>query len=172
MGAGSAAIGAFPPVIPPSIANRVSIAEILARPRAGFFWRLAATLLDLVIVQTVMYMHPLRWFVRHGDSSFGSGPRLDGEWFLIFWLAYHVGMWVWRGTTVGGSIFGLKCVRTNGEPLDWTVAVVRALGSCLSFLALGIGFFWVAWDRDRQSWHDKIADTMIVKMPRSISLVS
>jgi uncharacterized RDD family membrane protein YckC len=169
--AGSSAAPAFPPLIPPLGGGRASIAEVLVRPRAGFFWRLAATILDFVIVYSVLELNPIHWFARHRGPFDQSGSHGAGDWFLLLWLGYHVGMWVWRGTTVGGAIFGLKCVRTNGEPLDWTVAIVRALGSCLSFFALGIGFFWVAWDRDRQSWHDKISDTMIVKMPRSISLV-
>jgi uncharacterized RDD family membrane protein YckC len=91
--------------------------------------------------------------------------------FVALLVAYHVAMWVWRGTTLGGAVLGLKCVRLDGRPLDFQVACVRALAGFLSFLAFGLGFIWAGFTPDRQSWHDIIAGTTIVKMPRGISLI-
>jgi len=34
-------------------------------------------------------------------------------------------------------------------------------------VVLGLGFFWAGWSREKQSWHDKIADTIIVKLPKN-----
>jgi uncharacterized RDD family membrane protein YckC len=34
----------------------------------------------------------------------------------------------------------------------------------LSILVLFLGYFWAAWDRKRQTWHDKIAGTYVVKI--------
>jgi len=51
------------------------------------------------------------------------------------------------------------------------VAVVRALASLLSLAVIGLGFFWIAWDREKQAWHDKIAGTLVVRMPRGVSLI-
>ena len=120
-------------------------------PRVGFWMRLMASFLDFVLLLWVLP-------VAH-------------RWFLPIWLAYHVGMWIWKGTTVGGIVCGLKVVRLDGGPLDFGVALVRALGSVFSFMALGIGFFWAGWMPERQSWHDRIAGTVIVKLPKGVSLV-
>jgi uncharacterized RDD family membrane protein YckC len=153
-----------PPARPASQRPAFATSEILACPRASFWLRVAAIILDLIVVNAVVaYVFRDRFF-RHELFDRDEG-------FLLLWLAYNAGMWVWKGTTLGGSVLGLKCVRTNGEPLDWRVALIRALASCLSFLACGLGFFWIAWDPEHQSWHDRIADTMIVKMPRAIPLV-
>jgi DNA-directed RNA polymerase specialized sigma24 family protein len=32
-------------------------------------------------------------------------------------------------------------------------------------------FLWIIWDRDKQAWHDKIAGTEVVLLPRSVPLV-
>ena len=125
--------------------------ELTALPRAGFWIRLAATLLDLIL---------LGWFLQIVDG-----------YFPLLWLAYHVGMWTWKGTTIGGIVCGLKVVREDGRPLDFTVALVRSLAAVFSFVALGIGFFWAGWSPERQSWHDKIAGTVIVKVPKGMSLI-
>lgn len=126
-------------------------AEFTALPRAGFWIRLAATLLDFVL---------MGWFVHVVDG-----------FFPLLWLAYHVGMWTWKGTTIGGIVCGLKVVREDGRALDFTVALVRSLASVFSFVALGLGFFWAGWSPERQSWHDKIAGTVIVKVPKGMPLI-
>jgi uncharacterized RDD family membrane protein YckC len=91
--------------------------------------------------------------------------------FLLLFAAYCAVLWGLRGTTVGGVICGLKLVRLDGRKVDWSVAIVRALAGFLSLAALGLGFIWTAFDDEKQSWHDKIAGTTIVKVPKGVSLV-
>jgi hypothetical protein len=39
----------------------------------------------------------------------------------------------------------------------------RELGKLLSGLVFGLGFAWALWDKDGQTWHDKIAGTVVVQ---------
>jgi uncharacterized RDD family membrane protein YckC len=149
--AGAASAGIVAGEAPPPLAGPES-ATLL--PRAGFWWRTLASTLDLALVGMVMVA------VFHRPS-----------WFLLAWVAYHLALWSWRGATVGGIVFGLKIVRTDGQPMNFAVALVRLLGAFFSAAALGLGFFWVGWSRDKQSWHDKIAGTIMVKSPRPTALV-
>jgi len=89
---------------------------------------------------------------------------------MILWLLYHVFLWTWKGTTIGGIIVGIKVIRLDGRPLDFPVALIRALASVLSFFVLGLGFFWVGITKEKQSWHDKIAGTVMVKVPPGMGL--
>lgn len=156
--------GAVPPPVPPPVTPIVSAAppviSAATLPRAGFWIRVAAALLDVILVGIVFGMLDgmLGWFVK-----FGSFPL----WFAV----YHVIMWATKGTTVGGIICGLKVVRIDDRPLEWGVAIVRALGAFLSLAVAGIGFIWVAFDDEKQSWHDKIAGTTIVKVPKGTALL-
>ena len=90
---------------------------------------------------------------------------------FIIALAYFAGMWAWKGMTVGGVVLKLHVVRQDGGPLTFPVALVRALAAAFSAAVLFLGFFWIAWDRDKQGWHDKIAGTVVVRLPRSMPLV-
>ncbi|MEJ2111696.1 MAG: RDD family protein [Acidobacteriota bacterium] len=120
-------------------------------PRAGFWIRLAATALDAVL---------LGWML-----SFA------GKFFILLWVGYFVAMWTWKGTTIGGIICRLKVVRLDGRSLDFGASLVRSLASFFSLAALGLGFFWVGWSRERQSWHDMIAGTIVARVPQSIHLI-
>jgi uncharacterized RDD family membrane protein YckC len=120
---------------------------------AGFWIRLLAMLLDFILVGGVLAV--LR------------AQKL----FLFVWLVYHVGFWIWKSMTIGDIIVGIKCVRTDGQPMNVAASIIRALASVFSAMAFGLGFFWAGWDRQKQSWHDKIAGTYMVKVPKGASLV-
>ena len=142
-------------------------ASFIGLPRAGFWVRVWALLIDLVLVGVVTA--PFR-HVMH-ISQFGGDVTFDSPSMLPLLALYGALMWKLRGTTVGGIIFGLKVVRLDDRPVDWATAIVRALGCFLSLVACGLGFIWVAFDQDRQSWHDKIAGTVVVRVPKGVSLV-
>ncbi len=159
-GAGSEAV---PPVVPAamlSVAPAVISAATL--PRAGFWLRLAASVLDLILIGIAIGMTEgiFRVFNFHPGGAFP------------FWITlYCVIMWATKGTTIGGIICGLKVVRLDDRPVDWGVAIVRGLSAFLSLAVAGIGFIWVAFDDEKQSWHDKIAGTTIVKVPKGTALL-
>ena len=139
--------GVVPPLQPPLPP------QLLSFPRAGFWERMAAAFLDIVIVGVL--------------SAIVGGLPLG----FIVALAYFVGMWTWKGTTIGGIILKLQVVRTDGAPLTFVVALVRGLAATLSVFVFFLGFLWIAWDNSKQGWHDKIAGTEVVRLPRATPLV-
>jgi uncharacterized RDD family membrane protein YckC len=86
---------------------------------------------------------------------------------LVVLAAYGAVMWKVRGSTVGGIVFDLHVVRLDGRALDWETAIIRALGCFLSLAVAGLGFIWIAFDANRQAWHDKIAGTVVVRVAKS-----
>ncbi|HET7536147.1 MAG TPA: RDD family protein, partial [Candidatus Didemnitutus sp.] len=150
----------MPPTIPPTPASSAALTPISAitLPRAGFWIRIAAALIDAVLIGMIFGVMNAIW---HGF----------GRAFPMWYALYCVIMWATKGTTVGGIICGLKIVRIDDRPVDWSVAIVRALGGFLSLCIAGLGFIWVAFDNDKQSWHDKIAGTTIVRVPKGTPLL-
>jgi uncharacterized RDD family membrane protein YckC len=149
--------GAPPAVLP-------VISPVLSCPRAGFWERMGAAFLDMVAVGFITgFAHrPLGFML-----SFLDGPPV----FFIVALAYFAGLWAWKGTTIGGIVLKLQVVRHDGGPLTFLVALVRGLAAALSVAVFFLGFFWIGWDREKQGWHDKIAGTVVVRVPRSTPLV-
>jgi hypothetical protein len=122
-------------------------------PRAMFRDRLAAHVLDLILM---LMMRQLLAFSRGGGATF-----------LLLLLAYRIGFWTWKGTTVGGIICRIRLVRVDGAPLRFVDALVRGLSSLFSLAVLGLGYLWILRDPEGQAWHDRIAGTYVVKVPRN-----
>ncbi len=128
-------------------------------PRVGLGRRAAAGFIDMAVIA----------FLIHGPflGRFSESDRMK---FVLF-MAYFVGFHVWRATTLGGLVLGLKVVRLDGRRIDFPCAIVRALGSVFSGIVGGLGFFWCAWDAERQTWHDKLAGTVVVRVEKMPPLV-
>lgn len=153
------ASGAVPPLVGQTATSAAPVViSAVTLPRAGFWHRLGAVVLDAVLVGI------LCGFLSNIWHNFGSA-------FPFWFAAYNVAMWATKGTTIGGIICGLKVVRLDDRPVDWGVAIVRGLSAFLSLAVAGIGFIWVAFDDEKQSWHDKIAGTTIVKVPKGTALL-
>ncbi len=131
----------------------------LLLPRVGLGRRAAAGFLDLVVIAFIVHGRVLGWL-----------PDRDFLHLLLF-LGYFVGMHLWRATTLGGLVLGLKVVRLDGRRIDFPCAIVRALGSIFSGMVGGLGFFWCAWDAEHQTWHDKLAGTVVVRVEKMPPLV-
>jgi uncharacterized RDD family membrane protein YckC len=137
-----------------AVAAPVTMADLVLLPKATFTVRLGAFVLDLLLVL----------------MTFGLLGLTRPNRMLLLLLLYRVGFWTWMGTTIGGIIFQLRVVRTDGAPLRLADALVRGLSSVFSFAVLGIGYLWILRDADRQAWHDKIAGTFVVRVPKHFPL--
>lgn len=138
----------------PARTKTVSAVAAIAYPRAGFWPRMAALLLDLILISVILN------FVFVG-----------GRVHLLLLAVYGAAMWKLKGTTIGGIVFNLQVVRVDGCEIDWATAIVRALSCFLSLFVVGLGFIWIAFDADKQAWHDKIAGTVVVRLPKGVSLL-
>jgi uncharacterized RDD family membrane protein YckC len=53
---------------------------------------------------------------------------------------------------------------TTGEKPTLKQWILRYLGYFVSLIPLGMGYFWVAFDKRKQGWHDKMAGTIVVQI--------
>jgi len=158
-GAATATAGADSPP-PPAPADAATSAESVAvaaaaaasLPRAGFWIRIIALLLDAFMVAIVVGV-----FHHKADVE------------LLVLAIYGAVMWKLRGATVGGIVFDMQVVRLDGREIDWVTAFVRALSCFLSLAPAGLGFLWIAFDGEKQAWHDKIAGTVVVRTPKRLA---
>lgn len=143
----------------------LSSADSGERIYVGFWARVGASLIDTVMVLLVTM--PLLTAV-YGRQYFSSTQMLLGPWdFLISYVMPAVAVilfWRYRSATPGKMAIGAKIVdaETGGEPSTGQL-IGRYLGYFVSTIPLCLGLLWVAFDKRKQGWHDKMAGTVVIK---------
>jgi uncharacterized RDD family membrane protein YckC len=121
---------------------------------AGFWIRLGAELIDSALVAvaagimaTVVSLAPTDWL------SVLFIPV------IIYGVYKHL-----KCQTLGRRILGLTVVNQAGEEVSfWRGTLRETIGKFVSAIFFFLGYIWVAFDRDKQGWHDKIAGTYVVR---------
>ncbi|APV43518.1 putative membrane protein YckC, RDD family [Dehalogenimonas formicexedens] len=143
---------------------------------AGFWRRFGAWIIDFIVLGAIFsVLEPLLWpdfgkivsFTTNFDSNYWVGQfrALSNIVSILVSGIYFVGFWVWRGQSLGMMVAGIKVIQTDGSQVDIGRAVIRYLGYLISFIPLFLGFIWIALDSHKQGWHDKLAETYVVKIP-------
>jgi uncharacterized RDD family membrane protein YckC len=119
---------------------------------AGFWIRFGAALLDGLLIGLIAGI-----FGRAGSAgNAGVQFLLGGAYFIFFHSTKN-------GQSLGQKVCGIRLVDSaTGGQVNPGAAAVRFLMSYVSGLALLIGYLWMLWDPMKQTWHDKVANTLVV----------
>lgn len=90
-------------------------------------------------------------------DELGIGFGWTGLYFTTF-LAF------WRGQTPGKRLLGMRVVRLDGKPMTLWASFERFGGYAASIFTGLLGFIQILWDRNRQGMHDKIVETVVVRL--------
>lgn len=131
----------------------------------GFWSRFGATLIDSILMAIVSI--PLLLAI-YGMEYFDSEAFIVGPAdFVISYVlpaVVIIGLWIRFAATPGKMAIGATIVdASTGEKPSFTQYAIRYVGYFLSALPLLLGYLWVAFDPRKQSWHDKLANTVVVR---------
>lgn len=156
-----------------SPAQSITSQPPVALYRAGFWLRLVAFTIDLVIlgVFSILLLF-VGLLISALGTDFGSlelttqpsfSFRLLGEAAeLLATAAYFTILHGETGQTIGKNLLGLEVRTVEGERIGYSLALIRFLGYWLSFVFFGLGFLWVALNPGKRGWHDLLAGTVVV----------
>ncbi|MDP8978136.1 MAG: RDD family protein [Actinomycetota bacterium] len=125
---------------------------------AGFWVRFLGALLDGLLLSAVVWLLTLPF-----GADAGSG-RNTLQWIVggVYFTYLHATP---AGQTVGNRVVGVRIVDADGGgSIPYSRALIRYLMSIVSGIPLALGYLWMLWDQPlRQTWHDKVARTMVVR---------
>lgn len=144
---------------------------------AGFWRRLGATLIDTLLLLSISFV---LLYLAYGSNYFASAHERQGLFnyygvtdFLInqvLPLIAAVYLWVRFRGTPGKRLLDCQVVDADsGEALSVKQAVLRYFAYLVSILPLCLGFLWIAWDKRKQGFHDKIARSVVLYLPDEVS---
>lgn len=144
-------------------------------PLASFRARALAFVLDLALVLAAYVAVNLPAALRERASRPESHLTIPfdpfhGFWGLVVLVLYFGGVtFLGRGRTPGKRLLRIRVVSTAHEHLSLWQCVERALGYGASALEGGFGFVQYFIHPNRRTVHDRIAETIVVRDPKSAS---
>ena len=121
-------------------------------PRAGFWMRFAAALLDGILVGVVSTVFQII------DPLVGSLIGLIGG--IAYYTMLEGGP---KGQTIGKMALGIRVIDlARGGPIGYARGFVRYIGRIASTIVFLLGYLWMLWDPEKQTWHDKFAGSVVV----------
>ena len=124
---------------------------------AGLFRRLGAAVYDTVLLVAVLFIATAAVLPLTGGQAIAVGTWWYKPYLLLVSYAYFAGFWVLGGQTLGMRAWKLWVRSVDGTPLSWRAAALRFVGAIVSWLVLGLGFFWVLIDKQKLAWHDRLS---------------
>ena len=135
----------------------------------GFWLRVGASLIDtlfLFVITWPLLIWIYGWAYFGADKGLVAGPAdLLLSW--VFPAVACILFWIYKRATPGKMAISAVVVdATTGDALTTGQAIGRYLGYFVSTIPLGLGLIWVGVDPRKQGWHDKLANTVVVR-PRN-----
>jgi len=122
-------------------------------PRAGFWRRLGGAFIDGILLGIVDA-------VLRAILGYGAGVSLGFIASIVYFTALIGSI---RGQTVGQMALGIRVIDFNtGGPIGYGRAFVRWIVSIVSAIVFFLGYLWMLWDKEKQCWHDKAANDVVV----------
>ncbi len=128
-------------------------------PRANFGYRLLALILDTII--TGVGFFALFFGLAVIDEALGALGYILGLVGIVAYFTYFEGGP--SGQTPGKKMINIRVIDYNtGGPIGYGRALGRYFARILSGLPCYLGYFWMLWDREKQTWHDKLVTCVVV----------
>lgn len=114
----------------------------------GFIRRWVSAWIDLIVVGLI-------FTVINSD-----------ELYMFLYCIYEIlgTSYIFKGSTVGRKAMNIRVVNSHYEPLTLGQAIVRFVCKGISVVAFGIGFFMMLFTKKKQSLHDRLCETYVIRV--------
>ena len=130
----------------------------------GFWKRLLAFFIDTLILVTVFVTIAIAIYGRRYVQLAGEGQTVVFDIIVqgVLPAVAAILFWRYRGATPGKMLVSARIVdaTTFGAP-----STGKLVGRYFAYIVSSIfmlGFIWIAFDKRKQGWHDKLAGTVVI----------
>ncbi len=164
-----AGLPAAPPGAAAEPAAGLGSARAAVLPKAGFWIRVVASLVDSTLVSLLQFIFGTALVAAAvaltGGDDQGLGMIIAWSFGPALGIVYYVGFTGYCGQTPGKMALRIKVIRTDGNDIGYGTAFLReTVAKFLSALILGIGYLMVAFDEQKQGLHDRLVKTYVIKL--------
>ena len=126
----------------------------------GLIRRLAAILYDGLLI-TALWMMVGGMLVLINNNQTIESPILP---FLLPLLitVFFAKFWMSNGQTLGMQTWKIKLISMDENPVKLSQSLIRLAGATLSWACFGVGYWWMLFDKDNLTWHDRWSKTRLI----------
>jgi uncharacterized RDD family membrane protein YckC len=129
---------------------------------AGWWNRFGGTLVDGLVIGL-----PYGLLLGIGSAmrnAAGATLAVLGILYAVAMVLYQIYREGTTGQTIGKGAVNIRLVReADGQPLGFGMAFVRRIAHFLDSVACYVGWLWPAWDAKKQTFADKVCNTVVIK---------
>jgi uncharacterized RDD family membrane protein YckC len=157
----------------------IADSELGSLPRAGLLRRLAALLYDMFLVASIWFICGYVIIFTYGLFADNTSQLIDGEivtpWLLSLlqlimmvstMTCFYVWFWLRTGQTLGMIAWRIRAVDINNHAMSLRQALIRYALAWPCFWCLGLGYFYMYTNQDRDALHEKVSRTKTVLLPK------
>lgn len=164
-----------PPPQPQSYGYNPQGAQYPQVTYANWGYRVASYLIDSLIASVPVLIAYVIIIGATAASSSGPNPAAPSGFVLVVVIVLYlasIGVAIWNvcirqgrtGQTLGKQAVGTRLISMQtGRPIGGLMAFLRAVCHIVDGLPCYLGFLWPIWDTQRQTFADKIVNTVVVK---------
>jgi len=129
--------------------------------------RFGAILYDALLVLALLFLTTIPFVgIRGGEPVEAEGNLIYQLCISLVIFLFFTGFWSHSGRTLGMQSWGLRVETADGEIPSFAKSSIRFAAAILSWIPLGLGFFWQLWDKDHLTWHDRMSGTRLRHYPK------
>jgi uncharacterized RDD family membrane protein YckC len=134
---------------------------------ASLFRRLAAFCYDLLLLGALIFCFTLILLAARGGREIPPGTFWFEACLVAIAGAFFGAFWTHGGQTLGMRAWRIRVVTADGGELNWPQAAARFAAAVVAALPAGLGLWWSVFDPHGRGWHDRWANTRVVRVTPS-----
>lgn len=147
---------------------------IEAKRKAPLLRRFAAMFYDfllclaLALGTTALYVAIKGWWIGSQalEAQVAAGTISQGSVLTILLLLvitfFFCYFWTRTGQTLGMQAWKVQILTREDKLPTLGQSLIRLAGAAISFAAFGLGYFWMLFDREQLTWHERISGTRTI----------
>ncbi len=122
--------------------------------------RFAGHILDMAVWAFILIVVVMT--IAEGSEAEDGGKILIGLLLLLASVIYYFVL-LSGGKSYGKWLLGMRTFHITGKPAGFCIMLVReTIGKFISGMVFSLGYLWILWDPDHQTWHDKLVSTVVM----------
>ncbi len=130
--------------------------------RPGLLRYIAVMFYDSLLLLAVLFVATAMLIALNGGQAIHSGNPFFLLYLLFVSFMYFGWFWTHGGQTLGMKSWRVQLVCQSQQSVSWTLALIRFAVALLSWLPLGLGFWWQYLANDKSGWPDIASNSRLI----------